>query len=206
MPALIDHAAREIALTRWALPECLHVPAAAVDEAAISTYIGDIERVLAEGSPHRALLVKTKEPPGIDRRFPIWDLPASRILHERRQVWVHTGFAGYRRAYKKAFPDEAIDGKVLSHALNRRMAALMGFAYVRITPNSRGCNSSSSFSEQWGVALHGTPEQMAANRRRGAFIHYADLAALMVMLDIKPGGGVMDAVNEGQKLVRPRNC
>jgi hypothetical protein len=26
-------------------------------------------------------------------------------------------------AYKKAFPDEAIGGKVLSHALNRRMAA-----------------------------------------------------------------------------------
>jgi hypothetical protein len=80
----------------------------------------------------------------------------------------------------------------------------MGFSYVRITPNSRGCNSSSSFSEQWGVALHATPEQAAANRRRGAFIHYADLAALMVMLDMKPGGGVMDAVNEARKLVRPR--
>jgi len=25
-----------------------------------------------------------------------------------------------------------------------------------------------------------------------------------VMLDMKVGGGVMDAVNEGQKLVRPR--
>jgi hypothetical protein len=52
--------------------------------------------------------------------------------------------------------------------------------------------------------LHATPEQVAANRRRGAFIHYPDLAALMVMLDMKVGGGVMDAVNEGQKLVRPR--
>src|SRR5882762_496216 len=110
----------------------------------------------------------------------------------------------YRRSYRKAFPDEAIDGKVLSHALNRRMAALMGFAYMRITPNSPGCNSSSSFSEQWGVTLHATPEQVAANRRRGASIHYADLAALMVMLDIKPGGGVMDAVNEAQALVLPR--
>ena len=120
------------------------------------------------------------------------------------RVWVHTGFTRYRRAYRKAFPDDAIDGKVLSHALNRRMAALMGFSYVRITSNSRGCNSSSSFSEQWGVALHATPEQVAANRRRGAFIHYADLSALMVMLDMNPGGGVMDAVNEGQKLVRPR--
>jgi hypothetical protein len=203
MGFLTDRAAQEVALTRWALPECLHVPIAAVDETAITTYVGEIERVLVEGSPRRALLVRTKEPPPIDTRLPIWRLPASDILHRRQQVWVHIEFAGYRRAYKKAFPDETIDGKVLSHALNRRMAALMGFAYVRITPNSRGCNSSSSFSEQWGVTLHSTPEQVAANRRRGAFIHYADLAALMVMLDIRPGGGVMNAVNEAQKLVRP---
>lgn len=161
MPFLTDNAAREVALTRWALPECLHVPIAAVDEAAITTYIGDIEQVLAEGSPRRALLVRAKEQRPIDRQFPIWELPASRILHEPRQVWVHIEFTRYRRAYRKAFPDEAIDGKVLSHALNRRMAALMGFSYVRITPNSRGCNSSSSFSEQWGVALHAAPEQVA---------------------------------------------
>jgi hypothetical protein len=179
-------------------------PIAAVDEAAISAYIGEIEEVLANGSPRKALLVRTKEAPSIDTQLLIWEIPASKVLHERRQVWVHIGFTRYRRAYKTAFPDQTIDGKVLSHALNRRTAALMGFSYVRITPNSRGCNSSSAFSEQWGVALHATPGQVAPNRRREAFIHYADLAALMVMLDMKVGGGVMDAVNEGQKLVRPR--
>lgn len=204
MPFLIDNAAREVALTQWGLPDCLHVPTAAVDEVAISAYVGEIEEVLADGSPRKALLVRTREPPLIDRQLPIWDIPGSTMLHERLQVWVHIGFTRYRRAYLKAFPDRAIEGKVLSHALNRRMAALMGFAYVRITPNSRGCNSSSAFSEQWGVSLHTTPEQITANKRRGAFIHYADLSALMVMMDMKVGGGVMDAVNEGQKLVRPR--
>lgn len=202
MPFLIDNAAREVALRQWALPDCLHIPIAAVDEAAITAYIGEIEEVLAGGSPRKALLVRTKESPSIDTQLPIWEIPGSKILHERRQVWVHIGFTRYRRAYRKAFPDDAIDDKVLSHALNRRTAALMGFAYVRITPNSRGCNSSGAFSEQWSVTLHATPEQAAANRRRGAFIHYADLAALMVMMDMKLGGGVMDAVNEGQKLVR----
>jgi hypothetical protein len=204
MAFLIDRAAQEVALKQFALPQCLHIPTAAVNEDAITAYIGEIEQVLAEGSPRKAFLIKTKAPPSADARLPIWELPASKLLHERRQVWVHVEFTRYRRAYRKAFPDEAIDGKVLSHALNRRMAAFMGFSYVRITPNSRGCNSSSSFSEQWGVTLHGTPEQAAASRRRGAFIHYADLAALMVMLDINPGGGVMNAVNEAQALVRPR--
>ena len=31
MPFLIDNAAREVALTQWALPDCLHAPIAAVD-------------------------------------------------------------------------------------------------------------------------------------------------------------------------------
>jgi hypothetical protein len=204
MPSSVDVAARDYALSRFGVHESLLTPIAAVDDGAIATYIGEVERVLVDGSPRKALLIKCPEPPAIDPSLPIWDLPTAAILRERLQVWVHIAFMGYRRAYVKAFPDEIIAGKVLSHAVNRRVAALMGFNYVRITPVSRGCNSSSSFSEQWGVALHGTPAQAAANRKRGAFIHYADLAALMVMLDLKPGGGIMDAVNEGQALVRPR--
>jgi hypothetical protein len=204
MSFLVDHAAREIALTRSVLPDCLHVPVAAADETAITTYIGEIERVLADGSPRRALLVRIKQPAPVDPRLPIWDLEASRVFHARRQVWVHIAFTRYRNAYRKAFPAEPIDGKVLSHALNRRVAALKGFSYVRITPTSRQCNSSSSFSENWGVALHSTPEQISVNRKRRAFIQYADLSDLMLMLGLKIGGGVMAAVNEGQALVRPR--
>jgi hypothetical protein len=204
MPFLIDQAAREIALTRWTLPECLHVPIAAVDEAAITTYIGEIERVLVEGSPRKAFVVRIKEPASVDLRLPIWELEASRVFHSPLQVWVHIAFTRYRNAYKTAFPTQPIDGTVLSHAMNRRVAALKGFSYVRITPTSRRSNSSSAFSENWGVALHSTPEQMTANRRRGAFIQYADLSDLMLLLDLQLGGGVMSAVNEGRSLVRPR--
>jgi hypothetical protein len=42
MPVLIDEAAKEVALRRWNLPECLHVPIAAVDEDAIRNYIGTV--------------------------------------------------------------------------------------------------------------------------------------------------------------------
>src|ERR1043166_5983812 len=142
MPFLVDDIARETAFRHFALPECLHVPIAAVDEAAISSYVGEIEHVLASGSPRKALLVRTKEPPPIDVRLPVWELPRAAVLHESRQVWVHVTFTRYRHAYRRAFPDRTIDGQVLSHAMNRRLAALMGFNYVRITPNSRGCNSS----------------------------------------------------------------
>jgi len=117
---------------------------------------------------------------------------------------VHVGFSRYRGAYRRAFSDEAIADKVLSHAMNRRTAAIKGFNYVRITPVSRGGNSSSGFSEQWGVTLHGSPGQVAARRTRPPFIQYGDLSDLMLMLDLRLGGGVMDAVNEGQRLVERR--
>jgi hypothetical protein len=204
MPCLVDEAAKEIALRRWALPECLHVPVAAVDETAIRDYVGDIEQVLSRGSAGTAFLVNIPEPRTIDPLLLICDHSNASILYARRQVWVHIAYRRYRYAYRKAFPDEVIADKVLSHAMNRRIAALKGFDYVRITPVSRGGNSSSGFSEQWGVSLHGSPAQIASRRVRAPFIQYADLSDLMLMLDIKVGGGVMAAVNEGQQLVERR--
>jgi hypothetical protein len=199
---MIDLVAKEVAITRFGLPGCLHVPIAAVDEAAISTYVGEIQRVLSGSRGRRAFLVHTKGPPPLDDRFPIWELDGSEILHQRHQVWVDVAYGRYRDAYRAAFPDEVIIGRVLSHAMNRRVAALKGFRFVRITPTTRAANSSSAFSEKWGVALHSSPAQIAFNRSRGAFIQYADLTELMLMLDIRLGGGVMDVVNEGQRLIR----
>lgn len=204
MPLLIDQAAKEIALRRWVLPECLHVPIAAVDESAIRNYVGDAEQVLADRTGRKALLVTITEPPSIDPLLPIGDHLNAGILHARRQVWVHIGLNRYRDGYRKAFAQEPIAGKVLSHAMNRRTAALKGFDYVRITPVSRGGNSSSGYSEKWGVALHGQSAQAGTRKIAPPFIQYADLSDLMLMLDIKLGGGVMDVVNEGQKLVERR--
>jgi hypothetical protein len=204
MPFEIDQVARNVALRRYVLPECLHVPIAAVSEGAIATYIGDIAQILSKGTPNKAFLVRAKQPPPIDDRLPIWEIDGAAILHRRMQVWVHVGYTRYRNAYQRAFPTEDIAGKVLSHSMNRRVAVLKGFQYVRITPVSRGANSSSGFTEKWSVGLHGAPGQTQKRARHGAFIQYADLADLMLMMDLKLGGGVMSVVNEGQALVEPR--
>jgi hypothetical protein len=201
---MIDAAARDRALHRYGLPLCLHVPIAAVDEAAIGAHVGEVREALSGRGSRKALLVKAYPPAPREPCYPIWDEPRSEILHQPLQVWVDIGYTRYRQAYRRAFPEEALGEAVLSHAMNRRIAALKGFGFVRITPTSRSANSSSAFSEGWGVTLHADPYQAAANRRLGASIAYADLTDLMLMLDIKLGGGVMDTVNEGQKLVRPR--
>lgn len=125
-------------------------------------------------------------------------------MRKQKQVWVQVGYTRYRAAYRKAFPDEDIDGKVLSHALNRRVAALKGFQYVRVTPISRGANSSSAFSEQWSADHNGEHHRRNRNQTLGSKIQYADLPDLLLMMDLQLGGGVQDMANKGQTLVRPR--
>lgn len=132
----------------------------------------------------------------------MWQIPEARVFHAPLQVWVHADLRAYRRAYAKAFPEAELSGRVLDHILNRRVARLKGFAYLRIIPISRGANSSSGgLSERWAVEYHSSPEMRRRNLESRASVQYADLADLVKMLDIKTGGGVMDPINEAQALV-----
>jgi hypothetical protein len=84
----IDEIARDLAITRYGLAECMHVPIGAVDEKVISTYVGEVQKVLSGGSARTALLVLARPPPERDARFPIWDVDGCDILHRQLQVWV----------------------------------------------------------------------------------------------------------------------
>lgn len=124
------------------------------------------------------------------------------ILHAPTQVWVHVNYGSYRRAYCRAFPDSNLTDLVLDHVMNRRVARLKGFTYLRIVPISRGTNSShGGLSEGWAVAYHGTPRMREVNRTSLASVQYADIADIAKMLNLQGGGSLMDGVNEAQKLV-----
>ena len=199
----IDEEARDRALRVYALPVCCHIPIAARNEAAIEKYIGRIARVLTPASPNKALLVHPYDAPPLNRRLPIWAIPESAILHHPQQVWVHVDYKGYRAAYAKAFPGESLKELVLDHILNRRMARAMRFDYLRIVPISREANSSSGgLPEKWGITYQTSAEMVQINDQRKSFIKYADLQDIVKMLNLKSGGGLQDAVNEAQSLVR----
>jgi len=200
----IDLVAREKALKKYVIPECLHVPIAARDETAISTHVGRIVTRLSGRTPFKAFLVARECEVRPDRDLPIWDNPASAILHQPHQVWVHVRYSAYRAAYKRAFPEDRIDGLVLSHAMNRRLAIMRGFEFVRITPASRASNSSSALSENWGIGVQARQSCDVAFRQNAQHIEYADLTALLLMMDFKIGGGNMGVVNEAQRLILPR--
>lgn len=193
MKRIRDVAAYEQAMTQWVVPECLHVPIIADSEEAIRHHIGDIVKVI---SPGRAVLVEIDKSPERDLRLPIWKHERSDVFFDRLQVWVSPEYTRYRPAYLKARGVRSADCQVLAHMYNRRMAIIEGYGYIRLVPVSRRANSSSSFSEKWGVEL-AKKDRGERRRRLGQRIQYADLGALMVMLDLNLGGGIMEAVRVG---------
>lgn len=193
----INPVAYQQAMREWVVPECLHQPIVACDLSAIEDHVGEIVKIL---SPDRALLVRPDPPPLRDLRLPIFEHPNVDALFQPLQVWVSPGYSRYRKAWRRALGDDAINGKVLHHVYNRRMAKLRGFGFIRLAPISRSANSSSAFSEGWGFALN-TPDYVARLNARGLRIQYADLGSLMVMLDFNLGGGVQEVFRVGQNLI-----
>jgi hypothetical protein len=112
-------------------------------------------------------------------------------------------YHGYRHAYAKAFPNQDVENLVLDHVMNRRVARLKGFFYLRIIPILRQANSSSGgLSEKWAVEYHSSDEMSGKNLASPAKIQYADLADIVKMLNQKTGDSLQDPVNEAQLLIR----
>lgn len=198
----IDPHARRMAVEKSALPDCLHLPIAARTEEALRRYVGKAIGVVVAGNPSKALLVQAIWPYEINTTLAIWRLPNSRVLRQSKQLWVHVDYRGYRGAYSRAFPEEDTTGLVIDHILNRRVARLKDFQYLRVVPISREANSSSGgLSEKWAVEYHSSPEMRAKNIASPAQIQVADLADIVKMLDLKTGNAIQDPVNAAQSLL-----
>lgn len=200
-PRPIDlHAAR----MPWmaGMQSCLYVPIAARNISSIETYVGKIHAHLSPRSKWKALLVKTYTAEKPDDRLSIWSLPEATVLHFPLQVWVHVEYSGYRRAYIQAFPDADLTDFVIDHVMNRRVAQLKGFNYLRVVPVSRVVNSShGGLSERWAFEYHSSPIMVKLNKASRAFVQYADLSDIVKMINMEGGGSLMEIVNEAQKLV-----
>jgi hypothetical protein len=197
----VDQHAIHIPKNSGLLP-CLYIPIAARDLNAIETYVGRIIMPLTTDATDKALVVEAHEPEKADDRLAIWRHPAAGILQHSKQVWVHVDFRNYRRGYMEAFPDFDLSGLVICHVMDRRVARLKGFMYLRIIPVSRGGHSShGALSAGWAVEYHSSPEMRERNRLSQAAVQYADLADIAKMLQVKNGGSFVDKVKETQKLV-----
>jgi hypothetical protein len=199
----VDPYARMMAIERFALPDCLHLPIAARREEDIRRFVGRITRVIASGPPCMALVVEAGWTFPVDPYLAIWGQPGATELRRQIQLWVHVDFRGYRSAFERAFPGLLTADMVVDHVLNRRLARLKDFQYLRVCAISRGANSSSGgLSEKWAVEYHRSQEMRAKNLASPARIQHADLADIVKMMDLKTGGTLQDPVNAAQALLR----
>lgn len=197
---VVDPKGAERALLKAAMPANLLIPIAAASRDALLAHVGRDIREIARTRHGNALLVVNECGPERSK-LNVWSNAKSSVLNAEDQLWVRPGYRGYRRAYRLSFPVERIDGLVIHHIMNRRYATAHGFEYVRVIPISRSSNSSSGFSENWGVEL--TREGILRSRKGTEQIGYADLAHLLSMLDMPVGGGVMEQVRLAADLLRP---
>lgn len=110
---------------------------------------------------------------------------------------MHVDYKYYRSAYILACPEENITGYVLDHILNRRVARLKGFQYLRIIPVSKGVNTNSgAVTEKYGYNYHSSDRMKNINRQAQPFIEYADIADLVKMLNQKTGGKFQDNIRD----------
>ena len=197
MPIPIDHRAQT-----YGLPECLWIPIAVTDEAAVEKYVGSTE-VISFRTSNKAFLVAYHgaiTPP--DQDLGIWKVPGAEVLQASRQVWVHVNYTGYRRAYERHMPECDIEDCVIDHVVNRRFSRLLGYKYVRLLPISRGANTSSGCG----------PEKESVKAQRGVYgpphrgeakACYADPSDILKMLNLKTGHFPLPGVAEALKLMYP---
>jgi hypothetical protein len=197
----VDYEAQRRSM-RQGIPESLHVPIAARDLTAVGRFVGSPTLLSGCKGSQMALLVVIHDPPPRNLSLPIWEIAESSVLYAPIQVWVHVEFRFYRKAYAAAFPNFDLGDVVVDHIMNRKIARLKGFRYLRVTPISRSANSSSGRrAEQLGIEYHSSPSMVRHNRDHPTSVEYADLADLIKMLNVKTGGGFLDPINEGQRLV-----
>jgi len=191
----IDQKAKELAL-KYGMPLDVHIPIGAKDKQAIIKYIGCIQEINGVHA-EMAFIVTPHFSPELNNKLPLWKLPESEILHRKKQVWVHVDYPGYRAAYINACPEEGVNGFVLDHILNRRIARLKGYNYLRIVKVTKSVNTSSGgVTEKYGFDYHSTDHMKKINSQSQAFIEYADVTAVVKMLNKKTGGKFQDIIRD----------
>jgi hypothetical protein len=204
----------------FGLPPCLRIPIAAVDIDAITTYVGNVQKVITGRNKRaNALLVKpyensvSKHP-----RVNLWKEPLAVQYEERlypaKQVWVHVDFAGYRKAYQKFGMPPIPEGYFLDHIQNRVAIRLRKYShpYLRLCP-VRGAVNTSGGSDYGSEGMEKeyltslpdlSPEiQARAARAISSKIVYADPSDITKMLDILPGTKPLPGVRDTQQLLFP---
>lgn len=168
------------------LPLCLTTPIASKSIEAIEKYIGVVKPL--ENYSDKAFIVQLNnfEQPN---DFDLWNHPRAELINYPTQLWVDVDFKYYKKAYEIAFPEFDISkGIYIDHIMNRKLARLFDFKYVRLVHVRHSTNTSSGRGpETLSVLGHDKIDEIR-KIQENQVIQYADPFDLMKMLDFPTGG------------------
>jgi hypothetical protein len=164
------------------LPKCFVVPIASKDIKALKKYVGEFEPI--EKYPNDAFIVKF-EKTECSNNFDVWNHPRSYLINYERQLWVDVDFKNFNKVYRSEFPEFDITDDVhIDHLMNRRLARIFGYKYIRLIHVNNSTNvSSGAGAEKLAVDMHGDIEL-----DKEAQMQYADPFELAKILDLQTGG------------------
>lgn len=167
------------------LGPCLTIPIAAKSIASIDYYVGDIHFI----SPDKQWLIVNFNPLEKPNHLPVWELPRASLIHQPQQCWVHRDFNGYREVYSEFFKPDLLGNLVVDHIMNRKLAKIRCYEFIRLIHVDRGVNSSSGRgSEDRVINLQKENKYESQNLSESPFnISYADPGDLLKILNIKTG-------------------
>jgi hypothetical protein len=116
----------------YKLPPNVRIPIGARDLIALREVVGAYEEIAGA----HAVLVTPRPQPHFLAGTALGQHPnaRTRLSSSATQVWAHVDYQGYRGRYKKGRPSDSIDGLVLDHVLNRRLARELGYLWLRLCP------------------------------------------------------------------------
>lgn len=132
-----DKATASISSAHWGLHESLHIPIAASDELTIANYIGDIVDKYERRSGVDGILIRVKEPLSHQMNIPVWNSEKANLLNPAFQLWVSGRASDFRKLFILAFPEQNIEGAIISSVLGKAEISQSHWNYFRVCQISR---------------------------------------------------------------------
>ena len=207
------------------LRKSLLFPIAALNRSALEEFVGDCQPI-GKRDQKLVLLVTPKSRVQVERSSPLPErlIARHRALVHSPQVWVHPDYDGYQGAYEDAPGIRTAGDCYLDHVMNRKMARVMRYRWLRLCPVADEVNTSAGSPKGGEVRLSkddANPnkdgsdnfyrdmkpleDEMKKRARDRGFkrskILYADPFDVTKMLNISPGTipGGLEGVRKVQK-------
>lgn len=179
-----DKTAASISSGHWGLHDSLHILIAALDELTITKCIGDVVEKYKRRNRIEGFLIRVKEPYSHQMNIPVWNSQKANLLNPALQLWVSGAASDFRKLFVLAFPEQNIEGRVISSVLGRVDIPHSPWNYFRVCQISRRTVALNRQAQKRLASGDQIPGQKVLLSENGSRIRNARPIEIAFMMDI----------------------